>query len=237
MRSVVLATLFLLLVTGAAAPGPGEASSSSHRVLSAALQSRGIAPLPRVLEVTRHAKASQYLDRPGSRVLNANAFAQMRAYVLRRYAGVRVGHSFLDPARRVVDCVPFADQPGVRNRPAATKGAKTPTPPALLPRKPARGGTKISFAQQRHLDLTLRPGKHDQFGNARFCRAGFIPLARTTLTELVRFRTMRSFYAVGVYLGVRLPPRSCNHGSHACDAQRRRWGNFAPLLSRGFRWS
>jgi hypothetical protein len=165
--------------------------------MSGPLQSRGIAPLPLVLEATRRAKVSQYLHRPGSRVINANAFGQMRAYVLRRYTGVRVGHSFLDPARRVVDCVPFADQPGVRKGPAATKGAKTPPRPALLPRAAARGATKISFARQRSLDLTLRPGKRDRFGNLRYCRAGFVPLARTTLNELVRFRTMRSFFAKG----------------------------------------
>lgn len=164
---------------------------------SASASSPGIVPLPQLLARTRTARAAQYLKRPGSRVVGAAAFEQMRAYVLSRYRGVRVEHSFRDPAGRVVDCVLFADQPSVKGHPAAAKGALAPPVPVLRPRRPPRKGTRISFKRQHSIDLTLHPGRRDPFGNRRFCRSGLIPLARVTLDQLVRFRTLRSFFAKG----------------------------------------
>jgi hypothetical protein len=198
MRSLVLIALLVASAAPAAAPAlVGASAADSQRLRSTALRSRGIVPLPRLLADTRRASAAQYLRRPGSRVVSVKAFEQMRAYVLHRYAGVRADHSFVDSARRAVDCVPFAAQPGVRGNPGAARGSKAPPSPVTLPKKPVCQGSKISFAHQRAIDITLRAGRHDPFGNARFCRSGLVPLARVTLNELVRFRTLRSFFAKG----------------------------------------
>ncbi len=196
MGSAGRVTTTLAIVSGTVA-FVGTAAGDSDSSRSASASSPGIVPLSRVLADTRKARAAQYLNRPGSRVVNARAFEQMRAYVLGRYTGVRVEHSFRDPPNRVVDCVPFADQPGVKGHPGATRGAKAPPRPTVRPAKPPRDGTNISFARQRPMDIRLRPGRSDAFGNRRFCHSGLVPLARVTLNELVRFPTLRSFFGKG----------------------------------------
>lgn len=190
----VATSLAVVVCIGAIVALVGSAAGSRN---SASAASPGIVPLPRVLAQTRSARAADYLNRPGSRVVSAAAFRQMRAYVLRRYTGVRVEHSFRDPAKRVVDCIPFADQPGIKGVPGAARGAKNPPRPVVQPAKPPREGKNVSFARQRSLDITLHPADRDPFGNRRFCSSGFVPLARVTLAELVRFRTLRSFFAKG----------------------------------------
>jgi hypothetical protein len=151
----------------------------------------GIAPLPQVLTQTRSATYAAYAKRAGARVASAQAFSAMRTYVLQRYTGVSVEHSFVASSGGIVDCVPFADQPGIRGRPVERS---TPPPVGGAPKQPAPGA-----AQQQPgataLGLTLRPTDRDRFGNARYCAPGFIPLERVTLDVLVRFPTLALFFA------------------------------------------
>lgn len=188
------ATLFLVLVSAVMAPAAWGAAGGRAQARGAAKQSRGIVPLAKVLSSTRQAKARSFVGRRGSRIVNAKEFARMRSYVLRRYAGVHVEHSFRDGSTRVVDCVPLADQPGVGSRRSI---AKIAPPPLTPPQQRIPEATAISFAQQRTLDVRLHASDRDRFGNARYCRSGLVPLSRLTLTELSRFRTLASFFAKG----------------------------------------
>jgi len=156
----------------------------------ASAASTGILPLPAVLAQTRSATPATFAHRAGTRVANAQAFAQMRAYVLGRYAGVGVEHSFVDRGGGVVDCVPFADQPGVRGHSIA-RGASPPI--GVTPKSAAPKMGRPQPGSAASLDLTLRPTDRDQFGNARYCRPGFVPLERVTLDVLVRFPTLALF--------------------------------------------
>ncbi|HST25682.1 MAG TPA: neprosin family prolyl endopeptidase [Gaiellaceae bacterium] len=190
MRALVLLILATALTAAALVAGRGAASP-------AATGSAGIVPLARVVADTRAATAAQYVHRAGSRIVDAKAFSQMQAYVLRRYTGVTARNSFVEPARRIVDCVAFAAQPGIRGHAAAAAGSKTPPAPGSGPLKPPRDARKIAFPRDRALDITLKATQRDGFGNPRFCRAGDVPLARVTLNELKRFRTLASFFAKG----------------------------------------
>jgi hypothetical protein len=161
---------------------------------SAAAASRGISSLQQVLSATRHATPAAYVHRRGSRIISAGAFKAMRAYVLRRYAGVQPVSSFVDPKGQVVDCVPLREQPSLHAGGGVTKIAPVPfSPPKTRPR-PSR---PFSFATQRTLDVRLRPASRDRFGNIRFCRVGTVPLQRVTLSVLSHFRTLPSFFAKG----------------------------------------
>jgi hypothetical protein len=161
---------------------------------AAASQTRGIETLQQVVTASRQATPAAFLRRRGSRIVSAAAFKSMRDYVLRRYAGVQVASSFLDPRGQVVDCVPLHDQPSLRKGGAATKIAPLPlTAPKLPPPKSGR----LSFGSQRTLDLRLQRSSHDRLGNVRFCAAGTIPLERVTLATLSHFRTLASFFAKG----------------------------------------
>ena len=184
MRTLIVATTIAVLTGAVLAPGAG----------AAAPRSPGITSLAQVLQTTRSAKSKSYVGRPGSRIADAKAFAAMRAYVLRRYAGVHVEHSFIGAGKRVVDCVPITEQPSVRGK---GEIAKIGSPPLERPKQRFPQGAAIPFSEQQRLDVRLRPSHKDRFGNARYCRPGLMPLARITLTELSRFPTLVSFFAKG----------------------------------------
>jgi hypothetical protein len=158
---------------------------------ASAAASPGIASLQQVLAQTRSATYATYARRTGARVASAQAFAAMRTYVLQRYTGVSVEHSFLDQVGSIVDCVPFAEQPGVRGRRIERS---TPPPVGGAPKQPAPGTAKQQPGATA-LDPALRPTDRDRFGNARYCAPGFVPLQRVTLDVLVRFPTLALFFA------------------------------------------
>jgi hypothetical protein len=191
MRKLMPVTSLLVLMALAFAPASPASAGTSR---PAASSSRGITTIDELLKATRQAKADTYLARPGSRIANATEFARMRRYVLRRYAGVHVEHSFRDAALKVVDCVPRAEQPSLRGK---GEIAKVDAPPLAAPSERAPEATETSFAKQRELDVRLRRDGRDRLGNSRYCRTGLIPLARVTLVDLSRFETLDAFFAKG----------------------------------------
>jgi neprosin-like protein len=138
------------------------------------------------IERTRRATIGQFRERAETQVRDGEAFEEMKAHVLKLYDGVTVKHSFADDAH-FVDCVPRNQQPGVRS---GARVSERPTRPATPP-KTERPSKPPGTA--RTLDLTLRRGKKDTYGNEQYCPAGTIPMRRVTLDEIVRFPTLRDF--------------------------------------------
>jgi neprosin-like protein len=115
-------------------------------------------------------------------VRSAQAFGEMRSYVLNLYQGVEVKQSFFD-SDSYFDCVVTETQPSVR----ALGGAKLATPPA--PTEMAAAPTGGQAATQ------FGAGAVDVFGNAMTCSAGTIPMQRLTLERLAKFPTLTDFMA------------------------------------------
>ena len=77
-----------------------------------------LTPFQDFLTATQAAAYSDYAARPGVEVASAEEFAEMRAYILQRYADVRVaGSLFVD--NQPFDCIMLqeghADQPSAKN--------------------------------------------------------------------------------------------------------------------------
>jgi neprosin-like protein len=109
------------------------------------------------------------------------AFAEMQAYVLDHYRGVRVEHSFvLDGA--YFDCAVTSTQPSVRD--LGVKRIATP---------PAAPKTAVPAGQ--HLASQLASGQKDAFGNKVACPSGTIPIRRMTLQETTRFPSLAAYLA------------------------------------------
>lgn len=181
MRAVLAVLVVLAVSAGAGAP-------------AAFAQSRGIVPLPRLVAQTRQAKAATFVRRPGSRIASTGAFRAMRRYVVARYAGIRAQHSFRDETGRVVDCLPFGDQPSLRG---VRGGLRVPPAPDIAPDGRPAGATGASFAPERNADAALHPGDRDRAGNIRFCDRGLVPVSRVTLAQLAHFPTLAQFHAKG----------------------------------------
>jgi hypothetical protein len=102
---------------------------------------------------------------------------EMRKYLLKRYDGIKVAHSFMRD-RQIFDCMAKADQPALRqNAPLAI--AK---PPPFLP----QGGAPTAIPEAE---------EEDPFGNLESCAAGTVPIRRVTPEEISRFGTLRRFFS------------------------------------------
>lgn len=124
------------------------------------------------------ARATRYLQAPGSRLSDSTAFEEMRNHVLSLYQGVHVTHSFTYNSQ-YVDCVPVLQQPGARRL-----GLKEmPSPPA--PPSPPPGMSLVPSAPS-----SLATEVSDSFGNKMACEPGTIPMRRVTLEELSRYSSL-----------------------------------------------
>jgi hypothetical protein len=111
----------------------------------------------------------------GISAVTSDAFAEMKAYLLNLYAGVRVTSSFTTDDS-YVDCVTAVSQPSVSHL-GLTHLAQPPK-------------TRVSGAE--HLQTTSGV---DQKGQRISCPSGTIPMRRTTLQDIARFGTLHNFLA------------------------------------------
>jgi hypothetical protein len=116
------------------------------------------------------------------------AFAEMRAYILNMYAGVRQVSSYVMD-NQYFDCITIQSQPTM-NRLHLTRAEQ---PPLLSAHSPARTNRPQSAMGSSQM-LT---GQRDAFGNATSCRPGTIPMERITLERMSKFRTLHDFLAKG----------------------------------------
>jgi hypothetical protein len=112
--------------------------------------------------------------------LTKKNFAEMKAYILDYYDGVKVVRSVAADGGVVFDCVVTGTQPAARHQ---LNGAANP-PPSLPPPPPP---------QQRAPHPTMTP-KTAEPSFASSCREGTIPLRRLTLQQMVSFKSLRGLF-------------------------------------------
>lgn len=138
-----------------------------------------------------------------------DAFDQMREFLLSRYEGVEVQHSFVERGGEVVDCVPVEQQPSLRS------GGDVAVPPDPPPTLPAGAAERPGTGPTTHVPPHLHPDYHDGFGNQMWCPPGTVPMLRHTLERLVtNYSTMDEFL-----IGPRAADNSRRHarGGHEGD--------------------
>ncbi len=104
-------------------------------------------------------------------------FDEMREFLLTRYDGVDVRHSFLEPGGEVVDCIPVEQQLALRD------GSEVPEPPSEPP-PPAAEGDDAPPGSTTQLPPLLHPDNRDALGNQMWCPPGTVPVLRHTLDQL-----------------------------------------------------
>ena len=150
----------------------------------------GIKRFSEFVQALYGASFDEMRSRPGVVVQSPEAFEEMRQYLIKRYDGVEVPYSFLEPGNEVVDCTPYELQPSVKDSGDRTEVA----PPESLPRRPADyPDPPDSAPPMRTPPPHLHPDRRDRLGNQMLCPEGTVPLARTTLERVCRFGDLDSY--------------------------------------------
>lgn len=142
---------------------------------------------PGFIRSVTSAQHQEYAQRPAAKVADASQFEVMREYIIDRYDGVEVAHSFVDENGQVFDCIPIEQQPSLKGSSARPSAAPTPPGPP-----PGMGGS--APGEVLHAEPQLRPGRIDEFGHAMHCPPGTIAMRRVTLDELTKNEKLRDFF-------------------------------------------
>lgn len=148
-------------------------------------------PFSEFLQSVGSTDANELLARRTAKVTDSSAVEQMRQHILKTYQGVAVSHSYVLETQ-TIDCIPTEQQPSVR-----ALGIKqiAPEPPnsaiAAAPQDASRS-FKASKPEQLPAGKTT-----DDFGNTLGCEDHTIPMARVTLEQLSRFKTLHEFFEKG----------------------------------------
>lgn len=120
-----------------------------------------------------------------------DAFDEMREFLLSRYDGVDVRHSFVEHGGEVVDCVPVEQQFALRD---SGDVPEPPDPPAAL-----AGGEHDDPAvgESRPIPPPLSPERYDEYGNQMWCPPGTVPVLRHTLERLVADHSTLDDFLIG----------------------------------------
>lgn len=151
---------------------------------------KGFSSLKKFLESIQSAKPKAYLARPGAKVANEDAFADMQKHILSLYEKTEALHSFRDESGAIYDCIPVEQQPSLRRAPS-----RIHAPPEFPELEPVKG--RKSRRQATFIGSPLEPDKKDCFGNVMRCPQGTIPMRRLTLEDLTRFATLSDFFQKG----------------------------------------
>jgi hypothetical protein len=143
-----------------------------------------IQPFDEFYEELQNAQHEHYRNRKETRSRGAAAFEEQKRHLVELYNGVHVGHSFVDSAGQVFDCIPVADQPALRGRTLA----KVPTLPLIK---------ATAVAAPENAPPGIRTGQRDTLGNDMTCPPGTVPIRRITLSELTQFETLGHFLRKG----------------------------------------
>ena len=175
------AALAVLAAAGLVAGGVAAGGVIASPAYAAPVQASGFVSYDAFLGGVAAAnyQASAASGRLGA-VASAQAFNEMRSYVLQMYNGVQVGHSYVADGN-YFDCVDVKTQPSVQ-----ALGLKTlATPPATVDGHAVAGGAAARQGTKGN----------DAYGNATSCGAGTIPMQRISLERLTRFATLHDFLA------------------------------------------
>ncbi len=142
---------------------------------------------------------------PGPVDLAAEArqeFERMRAYLSEHYRNTSVVHSFVDEGGRIVDCIPFDQQPTVQAVRRKGIDVLRTAPPPLPNNRPVR--MEIGPAENprnRPIVPPLAKGLRDAEGNLRAAPAGTAPVVRITLERLATHGRLDDFFRKGPPVG------------------------------------
>jgi hypothetical protein len=148
-------------------------------------ENKGFPTFREFIDSATSATPEDYLAHPTAKVANEEAFREMQRHIAQHYEGIEVTHSFADDNGQVFDCVPIEQQPSLRGL-----VGEIPKPPDL----PYEGGGKAGTPGELQVEPQLRPDQKDQYGNARWCPTGTIPMRRITLEEMIRFESLDKFF-------------------------------------------
>jgi len=141
---------------------------------------------------------SAFAAKAESKVAHEDAFAEMKAHIVKLYENTEAAHSFMDETGAIYDCIPVEQQPALRG---TNEG---------VPKAPDLPHHETGGDDERKDSLITTPlgaDKKDHHGNAKHCPAGTVPMRRVTLEDLTRFPTLRDFFRKGPR-GAGRPPRA-----------------------------
>jgi hypothetical protein len=178
----ILAGLAFLV---AAIPGVGCAAAAAPP------PKKGFVSFGEFIKATTAAAFADYKDREGVAVKSEKDFEAMKAHIVDLYQGVTPTHSYMTPDGQYIDCIPFAQQPGLRNAAAHEKVMPVPPPAPAAPPGGLDGKPTVPAKPAGQ-------GGKDPFGNERSCPKGSIPMPRVTLETMTRFPTLDAFFGRGL---------------------------------------
>ncbi|HEY0695427.1 MAG TPA: neprosin family prolyl endopeptidase [Kribbella sp.] len=158
-------------------------------------------PFASFLESVTYATYDEFRSLPGSEVESATAFAEMRTYLLDLYKGVTVDTSYIENDGQVIDCIPEDQHPAVRR----SNGNVIAAPPAAPPAPESYETTPPPFLSPTTTEISGALPR-SQYQNGTETRPqdppGTLPMYRTTLEQLSRFKNFAAFSAKGRLGGI-----------------------------------
>lgn len=141
------------------------------------------------------AEYDEYRSLPGSEVESKVAFEEMRKYLLDLYGHIGVVASFVEDDGQVVDCIPVDQHPAVKRwgvEPVSTHAFTAQPAPGSYEAKPP------SFASSSSVEISKASSRMrdpEDTGMLFKYPPGTLPMYRTTLEQLSRFRSLSAFCA------------------------------------------
>ena len=125
-------------------------------------------------------------------------FERMREFLGNHYEQTSAVHSFVDEGGRIVDCIPFDQQPSVREaRKSGFDVARTAPPPLPRDRAVSRG---IGEGDPRPIEPMVPPlakGLKDAGGNQIIAPPGTVPVRRITVERLASHGRLGDYFKKG----------------------------------------
>jgi hypothetical protein len=132
---------------------------------------------------------------PGAEVESRAAFEEMRHALREQYQSVGAVASFVEADGQIIDCIPVEQHPAVKR---AGGGTMAPPPAEAQPAPEPYGATPPAFLSPSSNDVTgVLPRARDA-GGAELRATyppGTIPMYRTTLEQMSRFRNLAAYNA------------------------------------------
>jgi len=163
---------------------------------------KGFTSLKAFVDSVQSAKHSTFAAGAHAQVAHDDAFAEMKAHILKLYDKTEAPHSFMDETGAIFDCIPIEQQPALRG----TKES-VPKAPDAPHHEAAVAGAPQDDKKDTLIASPLGADKKDKHGNVMHCPSGTIPMRRVTLEDLSRFPTLKDFFRKGPR-GAGRPPRA-----------------------------
>jgi hypothetical protein len=136
-------------------------------------------------------KNTTFKDYADTDVGSGDAFLEMKMHILDMYDGVTVENiTTFVLEQEYGDCIAIKEQPTLRK--LSSQVIEKP------PQFTSANTTKMVPGKLKYMELLLKLGLKDQFGNTISCLEHTIPMARLTLEKLTQFNTLSDFFTKSV---------------------------------------